>query len=167
MVDMAAARNLGSSAAAANLAFLQGEPGQPAPKNAVEVDGKRETVAGISARDNFLKDKEVTTFSLKGVGKEEPTVTVHSRQGKGWEDMLISVDGKLIRLLAAGKGYRQASARGIRVGSSLEEVGAKYGEPARVFTSRQGTYHLYRKAETIFEVDPQGRVAGWMTYALQ
>ena len=167
MVDMAAARNLGSSAAAVNLAQLQGEPGQLTPKS-VEIDAdKRESIGGISPRGNFLKDKEVTTFSLKGVDRAEPTLTVHSRQGKGWEDMVISVDGKLIHLLATGKGYGEPTARGIRIGSSLEEVAAKYGEPLRVLTSRQGTYYLYQKAEAIFAVNPEGRVTGWMIFAVQ
>ena len=168
MVDMAAARNLGSNAAAANLALLQDEKGQAAPKRAGEVEcATGEMLGGISPRDNFIKDKDVTTFSLKGVGKEEPTITVHSRQGKGWEDMIISVDGKLFRLLATGKGYLGNTARGIKVGSSLEEVAVKYGEPARVMTSRQGTYSIYRQGEIIFAVDPQGRVSGWMVYAVQ
>jgi len=167
MVDMAAARNLGNSAAATNLAMLQGEPGQPVPKP-VEIDGgKPETIGGISPRGNFLKDKEVTTFSLKGVGREEPTIAVHSRQGKGWEDMVITVDGKPMHLLATGKGYGEATARGIRIGSSFEEMAAKYGEPARVLSSRQGTYYLYQKAEVVFAVNPEGRVTGWMIYAVQ
>ena len=167
MVDMAAARNLGSSAAAANLALLRNEPGQPAPKPADTGAEKRESVAGLSPRDNFVKDKEVTTFSLKGVNKDEPTITVHSRQGKGWEDMLVSVDGKLIRLLAAGRGYALETSRGIRIGSSFEEMAAKYGEASRVMTSRQGAYYVYRKGEIIFMVDPPGRVTGWMIYTVQ
>ena len=167
MVDMAAARNLGSSAAAANLALLQNEPGQPAPKPADTGAEKRESVAGLSPRDNFVKDKEVTTFSLKGVNKDEPTITVHSRQGKGWEDMLVSVDGKLIRLLAAGRGYALETSRGIRIGSSFEEMAAKYGEASRVMISRQGAYYVYRKGEIIFMVDPPGRVTGWMIYTVQ
>lgn len=167
MVDMAAARNLGSSTAAANLALLQNEPGQPLPKPAGADTGKPETVGGVSARDDFVKDMDVSTFSLKGVDKDEPTITVHSRQGKGWEDMLVSVDGKLIRLLAAGKGYGQETSRGIRIGSSFDEISAGYGEPSRVMTSRQGTYYVYRKGEIIFAVDPPGRVTGWMVYTAQ
>ncbi|GAW65790.1 tetratricopeptide repeat domain protein [Geoanaerobacter pelophilus] len=167
MVDMAAARNLGSGTAAFNLAQLQDEKGA-APKipGGSEASGA-ETIARISPRDDFVKSKEVATFSLKGVDKEEPTITVYSRQGSGWEDMLISVDGQLVRLVSAGKGYQEKSSRGIGVGSSSEELAAKYGEPSRMVTSRQGTYYLYQKGEMIFAADPQGRVTGWMIYTVQ
>lgn len=167
MVDMAAARNLGSATAAVNLALLQGEPGQPAAVPVEIESDKKETVGGIATRDNFVKDKEVATFSLKGVDRNEPTITVHSRQGKGWEDMLVSVDGKLLRVVAADKGYGQESARGIKIGSSLEELLARYGEPSRTVPSRQGIYYVYKKGEIIFSVDPPGRVTGWMTYLVQ
>ena len=168
MVDMAAARNLGSHIAAANLALLQGEPGQPAPQPAGEIENdKRETVAGISPRDNFVKDKEATTFSLKGVGKDEPTIVVHSKPGKGWEDMLVQADGKLIRVLATGKGYADPSGRGVKIGSGFDEMSGRYGEPSRVLTSRQGTWYLYQKTGIIFSVNPAGRITGWMTYAVQ
>lgn len=168
MVDMAAARNLGSSIAAANLSVLEGEGARTVAKAAAETnEEKRESVGGVFPRDNFVKDKEAATFSLKGVDKDEPTIVVHSRQGKGWEDMLIQADGKLIRILATAKGYAEPSARGIKVGNTVEEMNAKYGEPSRVVTSRQGTWYLYLKPEIIFSANAEGRVTGWMAFTVQ
>ena len=168
LVDMAAARNLGSAAAAHNLARLQGEAAKrPAGKGGEIESQLRETVAGSEARANFVIDQETASFSLKGVEREEPTLTVHSRAGKGWENTVVSIGARLVRFLAAGPGYPQLTARGIGIGSGLGEVLGAYGEPSRIMSSRQENYYLYQKSGLVFSLGPDGKVAGWMIYAVQ
>lgn len=168
MVDMAAARNMGSFAAAHNLALLQGDQDKTTPRPGSETGAdQRETIGGVAARDPFTRDNGVTTFSLKGVDRGEPTITVHSRPGKGREDTLVVSDGRLVRVVATAKGYDGETARGIRTGSTLEEVRQRYGDPSRVVTSPQGAYYLYRKAEVVFRGNREGKVSGWLIFSVQ
>jgi hypothetical protein len=79
----------------------------------------------------------------------------------------VSIGGKLVHVIATGKGYGEGSARGLRIGSILEEMGLKYGKPSRVLTSRQETNYVYKKAEVVFGVNHEGRVSGWTIFAVQ
>ena len=168
MVDFAAARNMNSREAALNLSILQDDKFEvdtlPGKEIAAE---QREAIGGVFARDTFVKDKDVTSFSLQGVNKGQPMLNIHARQRENREDTLIVIDGRLIRVVAAIKGYGGETARGVRIGGTLAEVRQKYGDPARVITARQGVYYLYNKAEIIFAANQDGKISGWMIFAIQ
>lgn len=168
MIDMAAAGNLGNAAAVRNLALLRGEQGVRAQAARGEKSADRpETVGGVAARDSFTRDKEATTFSLKGAGQDEPTLTVYARQAAGWQNIVVAIGSRLVHVIATGKGYDQPTALGVKIGSSLEEVWQKYGQPSRVLSARRETYYVYGKSEVVFGVNHEGKVSGWMTYAVQ
>ncbi len=167
MVDMAAARNMGNHAATLNLGVLQEEKGTPLPPGSEAVAGLRETIGGVSARDGFRKDADVAAFSLKGVDKGEPTLTVYSRQRKSVEDTVVIIDGRPVHFVATAKGYGGETARGIRIGQMAEAMRLAYGEPTRVMVSRQGEYRVYGKSGIIFAVNQAGNVSGWMVFALE
>lgn len=168
MVDFAAARNMNNQAAALNLSIFQVDNFEVKPLPGKEIAGEqREAIGGVSARDTFVKDKSVTSFSLLGVDKRQAALNVHARQREDLEDTLIVIAGKLIRVIATKKGYAGTTARGVRIGGLLTEVRRKYGDPARVVTSRQGDYYVYQKGEIIFVADQDGKVTGWLIFALQ
>lgn len=166
MVDMAAARNQGNHTAVLNLSVLQEEKSTPSPHGSEIAPVPREVIGGVSARDSFTRDADVAAFSLKGVDRGEPTLTVYSRQGKNLENALVIIDDTPVHFVATAKGYTGETARGIRIGNIAEEVWQKYGEPSLVVTSRQGEYRVYKKAGVIFTVNQGGKVSGWMIFAL-
>lgn len=166
MVDFAAARNMNSEAAALNLSILQDNKFEAKSPEGKEIPGeRREAIGGVTARDTFVKDKSVTSFSLQGIDKEQPTLNIHSRAREKQEDTLIVIDGRFIHVVATKKGYAGVTARGIKIGGTLAEVRLKYGDPTRVVTSRQGIYYIYQKAEIIFAANQDGKISGWQIFA--
>ncbi len=167
LMDFATARNYGLASAYYDYAVIQGEK-SPLHSGGIELDGpRRESIGGRSLRDPFQKGKDVASFSLRGIEAGQMTFSIDVRNRDKCEDMRVAMGPRILYMISTGKGYEGVTAREIRIGSSTGELRAKYGEPTRLVTSRQGNSYVYQKAGIVFTIDHDERVTGWMIYSLQ
>jgi len=172
------AASVNPALAAANIAVLQVGPANISPPKATVLEP--------------LKAKEIVRFDaeeIQGLNpgqrrmvilSEQPlaqemflpgelpvrilTKTITRNQQEQAEVISVEYAGMRANFVSTRPQYNGRSARGIRIGESVNVVKAAYGEAPSVLSSRQTTYYVYRKAQIIFEVNLNGNVAGWTIY---
>ena len=152
--------------AATNLVALK--TGQQANSlvNSAELPGSaKETIAAISPWDSFKKEKDTSSYTLHGQVGNQPTIVIHSRNGTGWNQVLIKIDNANINTLATENGYKEKTARGIAIGTPLALVQKKYGIALRVVSTRQASWHVYSNTGIAFSLDSSEHVIGWVLFA--
>ncbi|HEY6872244.1 MAG TPA: hypothetical protein VI298_05885 [Geobacteraceae bacterium] len=165
LADFTAARKAAEVPADFNAAVVQDKARAFAKATGKEiVSAHEETIGTVSPDDARAMEPPDVNFSLRDAAGNQPPVKVSARQQPDWEGMLIEIGNSRLRLLATPRHYRGESGRGIRIGSSLADVIARYGEPTRVVSARQGAYHVYGKNEIIFAIAPDKTVSGWLIY---
>lgn len=157
-----------SDLAGKNLAILQGEvPQAPSgPPEAKDADpSHQENISGITPCEKFVIDEWFSSVTLNPSEKEQQKICIHTKRGQNNEVTVISLEGRLIKMVATAKKYPGSTRQGIRIGSSRAEVVAKYGSTDRVLLSRQGEYLVFPSLGLVVAVDANKVVTGWLLYA--
>lgn len=166
LVDLATARNSGSELAVLNMALVTGAlPLQRSEDETAAMPQSEETIAGISARSPFSRNKDTVSFTLQG-NDNEPAITLHSGRGKGWQRTLAIVGSRLASTVATVEGYTGTSGRGIKIGDGLAALREKYGKPSRIVPARQGSIFVFDKIGIAFALETGGTVQGWYVFAV-
>lgn len=167
LVDFAAACNSGNDLAALNMARVTG--GKPPGSSLAGKDltiHSEETIAGVSARAAFRKDKETITFTLQGNDNEQ-AITLHSARGDGWKRTLAVVGSKLTSAVATGEDFSGTSGRGIKIGDDSTAVRDRYGESTRQIPSPAGVILVFDKSSIAFAMESGQKVKGWYVFAIE
>jgi tetratricopeptide (TPR) repeat protein len=166
--ELEAARQMAPELAAMNISALEGRTAElPADAEPREMTSLRETIAGFTARDNFSRDRDPASFTLNSAEKGEPAIGIKFWKGPDWDVTAIEVEGRRYDTVATGRDYRGITSRGVRVGSPLASLGALYGTVDCIVPSRQGAWYVYNGSGMVFNVDAEGKVAGWFLFALR
>lgn len=167
LVDLAAARNSGSELALLNMALVTGDLPLRQSEGAMSAPSQQEeTIAGISARSPFSRDKDTVSFTLQG-NDNEPAITLHNGRGNGWQRTLVIVGSRLASTVATVEGYPGTSGRGVKIGDSLAVLHGKYGKPSRIVPARQGKILVFDKIGIAFAMATGGTVKGWYVFAVE
>jgi hypothetical protein len=162
--DFAEAAKLGSTAAIRNQSVLAGgptaAPTAPAPTLSASEQIAQRTPDPPSRRDPF------SVVNLRPRNPRNPSVDLRLYSGDRWGARTLVEDGTRYRaiLLTTATGYDGASAAGLRLGSTRDELIRLYHSPASVYSARQGQYCLYAKPNLLVFVDAGGKVGGWSLY---
>ena len=97
----------------------------------------------------------------------QPAMLIFARELGDRDGLVIDTGHSEITLVETGSNYDGLSARGIKIGSDLEQVHHAYGHPTRLVSSRQGAFHLYEHAQIVFQTSAADRVRGWMHYDIE
>ncbi len=116
--------------------------------------------AKLSPLDSPTVERELSDAVTDG-----NRMKIRIKETAEWSGSSVRSAGSTLYLLATAAGYRGVSGRGVKIGSTLEELVQNYGNATRVVPSRQGTSHVYPGAEIVFTVGADNLVKGWMTYA--
>lgn len=87
---------------------------------------------------------------------------VQVTHGKAWRAFAITVADKRIGFANTKPTYDQASALGVRIGSSKNEIETRYGHPERIVNMSQGSYYVYPNQKIIFVVSKNDKVKEWV-----
>lgn len=128
---------------------------------------KRETIGGITPKDLSALNVFDVKFSISDQTKSNPEIKIMIKKKEDWDATVVKIDKELISILSTLKGYKEESAKGIKVGSSLPEIKEKYGESTQIVSARRGNYYIYRDAKIIFKLNPDNAVEGWMIYEIK
>jgi tetratricopeptide (TPR) repeat protein len=154
--------------AALNLAALNVKPANQITPTATESATTltvKETIAGFSAWDTFVRGSGSLSYTLQGSTAGEEQLAIHCRNNGVWDQTLLVSGSSMLNTVAARQGYIGETARGIRIGSTLAEVRERYGVPARSMPLRQGSALVYPKTGIIFRIDAGALVSGWVLFA--
>jgi tetratricopeptide (TPR) repeat protein len=101
---------------------------------------------------------------LSGAIGEENKMKIYIKETPQWSGSAVMTADASLFLLATPPGYQGVSGRGVKIGSTLDDLVSRYGDAPRVVPSRQGTHHVYPKLEMVFSLGPDNLVTGWMEY---
>ena len=76
--------------------------------------------------------------------------------------MTLVQDGE-IRMILVREGYRGATARGVRIGSTARDLQASYGTPSRRLELTQGESWAYDGQRLAFQLS-DGRILAWLVF---
>ncbi len=174
-----AAQDVYPDIVAANLAALAGATTQP---GAINVPGAVttilttqpatrpvvETILGASPeQDGVLDEAPYQTVKISTFNEDAPTLTVRQKITADWIGYRITTDESQISVFSVRARSTATTARGVRIGSSDADVRAAYGTPQSVIAARQCTFYRYDSGRIIFQINPDGRVAGWSIFSIQ
>ena len=125
-----------------------------------------ETIADFQA-GQLLHDPSHRILQIPATTAAPSPMTLYVDQSKSWQSLVILTDYRAIYLIKTRPRYRGATAREIRIGSTLGEVIAAYGQPTYVQPARRGLYRIYRDAGIAFRSDEQDIVQEWIIYSVK
>lgn len=127
-----------------------------------------EQIDGLSAQeyDLVLAAPDVVT-GLPAASRSQPAIDISARQTAPWSGLVIDTGYRTLAFLETRRGYSGQTRQGIRIGSLLAQVVEAYGQPTALVPGRQGVYHVYERAQIIFQVGADGKVQGWMIYSME
>lgn len=94
------------------------------------------------------------------VGRPCAPVQAVVDEGRG---VTLLVEGQMITQVVLTSPTTQATAKGIRVGASMEQVWQRYGPPTRLEETPTGPYLVYDQAKLAFALR-DGRVVSWFLF---
>jgi tetratricopeptide (TPR) repeat protein len=180
--DFEAAKGKAAALANLNLLALKGAPGKGLASGKIKNKPASdmtvmERIGGLAAFDLKTRPKgdnsKVTVtpltsptveLELSEAMEDENTIRISIKETSEWIGSAILSADSAIYLLATPAHYKELSGRGLKIGSSLDDLVSRYGNAPRVVPSRQGTNHVYPQAEIVFFVGSDNRITGWMTY---
>jgi tetratricopeptide (TPR) repeat protein len=119
--------------AAANLAVLSGVAVPEISASAGPAD-EVEQIAGFG-RLNF--DELIDMPAIAEVPRESrdrPAIDIFRSEGEGWRSLVIESRYITVSIVTAEPGYRGETERGIKIGSTLDEVTKAYGAASRTLS---------------------------------
>ena len=136
---------------------------------AKEKPGPKESIAEADLSMLEVLTEEAKKTRIRKQGDKHPAIMLKTAEddSEGYQVMEIVSFGKLkdnAAFLATLPDYSGATARGIKIGASLKQVIAKYGEAGKQVAGGQNTYLVYEGAKVIFLINAQQKVTGWMLY---
>lgn len=139
-----------------------------------EIDGEEETIAdvGIEAIEILFDDKDdFESTTIKKQNEKRPETVVVTIDEADFDATLVatysgpwSAKEELEGFLITKSNYEGETARGIQIGSSLEEIQKLYGKPTRMLGGSQANFVFYEKTGLIFLLDSHNKVTRWMIY---
>jgi tetratricopeptide (TPR) repeat protein len=139
-----------------------------------EIDGQEETISdiGIEALEILFDEKDnfkITT--IKKQNEKRPETIVVTIDEADFDAILVATYGgsssaneELEGFLMTKANYDGETARGIEIGSSLEDIQKVYGKPTRMLGGSQANFIFYEKTGLIFLLDSDNKVTRWMIY---
>ena len=126
-----------------------------------------ESIDGLRARDYDLTITESDSRTrVPPIFETETDLTFYVKSTPGWSSLVIDTGYSTVSFRSVGDAGRAASARGIAVGASLDQVTAAYGPPSAMVAGTKVTHLVYRASRIIFDVDGGG-VVGWTIYDVE
>ncbi|BDS12486.1 M13 family metallopeptidase [Aureispira anguillae] len=139
-----------------------------------EIDGTEETIAdvGIEALEVLFDDQEqFQVTNIKKQNEKRPETAIINVNEEEFEATLIATykgpyntKEELEGFIKTKADYDGETARGIKIGSSLDAVHKLYGKPTRMLGGSQGNYLFYEKTSIVFLLDQHNLVTAWMLY---
>lgn len=143
-------------------------------KPSKEIEGAEENIAeiGIETLEILFDDKEqFNSIKIKQQNKNRPATTVVQIEEEEFNAILVAThtdpyhsQETLEGFLITRPDYDGETARGIQLGSSLEDVQKLYGKPSRMLGGTQANYLFYEKTNIVFLLNAQNKVQSWMLY---
>lgn len=165
--DFVAARVLKNPVAQVNIQALANNKLQVVlSRRQKDPETVEETIGGVRVADVGKESDEAATFTLNSLEDGQETIAIYFRRNNSWDAVWGTLGDTFIRMLGASRGYDGQSTRGVRIGSSIEEVGKQYGEPSRVIPVRHGSCHFYSVQKIVFCLDGEERVNDWFVYEI-
>jgi hypothetical protein len=160
------AAKLGSHTALLDQKVMAGEPGAGDSKVPPAKLSATEQISHLSATPPQKADSFTRSIALRKRTALETSLELRLYSGESWSARSIVENGAKYWaiLLSTPAGYKGATAKNIRLGSSQDDLTQAYSSPFRVYPTRQGDYYLYTDPNLLVFVNAEGKVAGWTLY---
>ncbi|WMX13559.1 M48 family metalloprotease [Aureispira sp. CCB-E] len=139
-----------------------------------EIEGEEETIAevGVEAIEVLFDDKDAfKSIDIKKQNEKRPETVVVTVEEEDFDATLVatysgpwSAKEELEGFLMTKPDYEGETARGIKIGSSLDAIKKLYGKPTRMLGGSQNNFVFYEKTGLIFLLDADNNVTRWLIY---
>lgn len=139
-----------------------------------EIEGEEETIAevGVEAIEVLFDDKDAfKSIDIKKQNEKRPETVVVTVEEEDFDATLVatysgpwSAKEELEGFLMTKPDYEGETARGIKIGSSLDAIKKLYGKPTRMLGGSQNNFIFYEKTGLIFLLDADNNVTRWLIY---
>ncbi|WP_052594179.1 M48 family metalloprotease [Aureispira sp. CCB-QB1] len=139
-----------------------------------EIEGEEETIAevGVEAIEVLFDDKDAfKSIDIKKQNEKRPETVVVTVEEEDFDATLVatysgpwSTKEELEGFLMTKPDYEGETARGIKIGSSLDAIKKLYGKPTRMLGGSQNNFVFYEKTGLIFLLDADNNVTRWLIY---
>jgi len=139
-----------------------------------EIDGEEEMIVdiGIEAIEILFDGRDdFKSTTIKKQNEKRPETLVVTIDEVDFDAILVATQSgpwsakeELEGFLITKANYEGETARGIQIGSSLEDIQKLYGKPTRMLGGSQVNFIFYEKTGLIFLLDGENKVTRWMIY---